>query len=138
MYPAFLVAPTFVVLVACIRYYAADDKKLFSQIGLSFAVVYAAVIMIDYFIQWIVIEPSILSGETAGLALFTQYNPHGILVALESLGYLAMNGALLYVAAVFARGKTRARATMAVRGKFFRGGRIVCRPLSAGIWHCHV
>jgi hypothetical protein len=46
-----------------------------------------------------------LSGETAGLALFTQYNPHGILVALESLAYLIMNGAFLFVAAVFAGGR---------------------------------
>ena len=105
MYPAFLLAPTFVVLIACIHVYAADDKKLFSQIGLSFAVVYAAVITTDYFIQWTVIEPSILSGETAGLALFTQYNPHGLLVALESLAYLMMNGAFLFVAAVFAGGR---------------------------------
>ena len=71
MYPAFLLAPTFVVLVACIHSYAADDREVFSQIALSFAVVYAAVITTDYFIQWTVVEPSILSGETAGLALFT-------------------------------------------------------------------
>jgi len=89
--------------MACIHYYAADDKKLFSQIGLSFAVVYAAVITTDYFIQWTVVEPSILSGETAGLALFTQYNPHGLVVALEGLGYLMMNGAFLF-AAVFLLG----------------------------------
>ena len=75
MYPAFLLAPTFVVLVACIHSYAADDRKVFSQIAVSFAVVYAAVITTDYFIRWTVVEPSILSGETAGLALFTQYNP---------------------------------------------------------------
>jgi len=105
MYPAFLLAPTFVVLTACIHSYAADDKKFFSQIALSFAVVYAAVITTDYFIQWTVVEPSILSGETAGLALFTQYNPHGLRVALEGLGYLMMNGAFLFVAAVFAGGR---------------------------------
>ena len=105
MYPGFLLAPIFVVLVACIHYYAADDKKLFSQIALSFAIIYAAVITTDYFIQLTVIEPSILSGETAGLALFTEYNPHGLLVALESLGYLMMNGAFLFAAAVFAGGR---------------------------------
>ena len=105
MYPAFLVAPTFVVLMACVHFYAGDDKKLFSQIALSFAVIYAAVITTDYFIQWTVVEPSIVSGESAGLALFVQYNPHGLLVALESLAYLVMNGAFLFVAAVFAGGR---------------------------------
>ena len=105
MYPAFLLAPTFVVLVACIHSYAADDRKVFSQIALSFAVVYAAVITTGYFIQWTVVEPSILGGETAGLALFTQYNPHGLVVSLESLAYLTMNGAFLFAAAVFAGGR---------------------------------
>ncbi len=105
MYPAFLLAPTFVVLVACIHSYAADERKVFSQIALSFAVVYAAVITTDYFIQWTVVEPSILSGETAGLALFTQYNPHGLVVSLESLAYLMMNGAFVFAAAVFAGGR---------------------------------
>lgn len=105
MYPAFLLAPTFVVLMACIHAFAADDKQVFGQIGLSFAVVYAALIMSDYFIQWTVIQPSLLSGETANLALFTQYNPHGIFIALEGLGYLAMNGAFLFAAAVFASGR---------------------------------
>jgi hypothetical protein len=42
---------------------------------------------------------------TAGLALFTQYNPHGLMVALEGLGYLMMSGALLFAAAVFAGGR---------------------------------
>jgi len=102
MYPAFLLAPTFVVLVACIHSYAADDRKVFSQIALSFAVVYAAVITTDYFIQWTVVEPSILGRETAGLALFTQYNPHGLVVSLGSLAYLMMNGAFFFAAAVFA------------------------------------
>ena len=105
LYPAFLLAPTFVVLMACVHYYAADDRKVFSQVGLSFALVYAAVITMDYFIQWTVILPSILSRETEGLSLFTQYNPHGLFVALESLGYLMMNVAFLFAAAVFAGGR---------------------------------
>ena len=105
MYPAFLLAPTVVVLVASIHYHAADDKKAFSLIAVSFAIVYAAVITSDYFIQWTVVAPSIASGETAGLALWTQYNPHGLLVSLESLGYLALSGALLFAAMVLSGGK---------------------------------
>ena len=48
LYPGFLLAPAFVVLMVCIHYYAADDKKIFSQIGLSFALIYAAVITTDH------------------------------------------------------------------------------------------
>jgi hypothetical protein len=32
-------------------------------------------------------QPSLLKGETEGLTLFLQYNPDGIFIALEDLGY---------------------------------------------------
>jgi hypothetical protein len=102
MYPALLLTPLFVVLMACIHHSAEGDKKLFSIIGLSFAVIAAAMITIDYFIQLTVIQPSLLSGETDGLSLVSQYNPHGIFIALEALGYTMMSVAFLFAAAVFA------------------------------------
>jgi hypothetical protein len=101
MYPALLLTPIFVVLMACIHQYASGDKKLFSLIGLSFAIIAAAVITIDYFIQLTVIQPSLLRGETDGLSLVSQYNPHGIFIALEALGYLMLSVAFVFAAAVF-------------------------------------
>ncbi len=105
LYPGFLLAPIFVVLMASIHQYALADKKIFSQIGLLFALTYATAIIIDYFIQFAVVEPSILSGESTGLSLFTQYNPHGLFIALEGVGYLMMSTALLFMAPVFVRGR---------------------------------
>jgi hypothetical protein len=105
LYPGFMLALAFVVLMACIHYYAPEGRRLFSQIGLAFAIVYATVITLDYFLQITVVQPGILSGETAGLSLFTQYNPHGIFIALEALGYFMMSVAFLFVAGVFARGR---------------------------------
>jgi hypothetical protein len=103
MVPALLMALLFVVLVACIHQYAALDKKVFSQIALSFAVMAATAHAINYFIQLAVVEPSLLRGELEGLALFSQYNPHGIFIALEDVGYLMMGIAFLFVGAVFDR-----------------------------------
>jgi hypothetical protein len=105
LYPGFLLAFSFVILMASIHHYASNDRKVFSQIGLSFALVYAVVIAADYFIQFFVVIPSLLSGETAGLSLLTQYNPHGIFIALEGIGYFMMSAALLSSACVFTRGK---------------------------------
>jgi hypothetical protein len=96
-----LLAPLFVVVMACIHHYASSDKQLFSLIGLSFAAVAAALITTDYFIQLTVIQPSLLRGETAGISLISQYNPHGIFIALEALGYLLMSVAFVFAAAVF-------------------------------------
>ena len=105
LYPGILLALTFVLLMTCIHRQASQDKKIFSQIGLSFALIYAVAITTDYFIQLAVVQPSILNGETSGLSLFTMYNPHGIFLAIESLGYLMLSVSLLFTAAVFAKGK---------------------------------
>jgi hypothetical protein len=110
MYPAFLMALLFVVLVACIHHYAAVDEQVFSQIALSFAVISAAAHAINYFIQLAVVQPSLLKGEVEGLSLWSQYNPHGVFIALEDVGYLMMGVAFLFVAAVFSRRKKLERA----------------------------
>ena len=103
MYPAFLMSLLFVVLVICIHHYTSADKWVFSQVALSFAVISAAVH--TDFIQLAVIQPSLLKGELQGLSLFSQYNPHGIFIALEDVGYLMMGVAFLFIALVFSRRK---------------------------------
>ena len=112
--PGILLAPTFVVLMACIHAHAGEQERTYSRIGLSFALVYAVVILVDYYLQLTVVAPSLQAGETEGLSLFTQYNPHGLFIALETLGYSMMTVALLFAAPVFAGG----RAERAIRGLF--------------------
>jgi len=112
--PGILLVPTFVVLMACIHAYAAEPKQIYSRIGLSFAVVYAVVILVDYYLQLTVVVPSLQAGETEGLSLFTQYDPHGLFIALETLGYSMMTVAFLFAAPAFAGG----RAERAIRGLF--------------------
>ncbi len=105
LYPGFLLAPILVVLLACVHGYADADQRVFSRVGLSLSILYAAVIMVDYFIQLTVVVPSLQAGETAGLSLLTQYNPHGIFITFEALGYFLLIAALLFVAPVFGGGR---------------------------------
>ncbi len=115
--PGILLVPTFVVLMGCIHDYAAEPKKVYSRIGLSFALVYAVVILVDYFLQLAVVVPSLQAGETEGLSLFTQYDPHGLFIALEALGYSMMTVAFLFTTPVFAGG----RAERAISWLFVSG-----------------
>jgi hypothetical protein len=39
--------------------------------------------------------PSLLKGEVGNLSLLSQYNPHGLFIALEDTSYLIMAVALL-------------------------------------------
>ena len=101
MYPATLLMGIFVVLMACIHQVAAEGKRLYSQVALVFAAMAATVLATDYYIQLATLQPSLIKGEVEGLALITQYNPHGIFIALEELGYLLMSLAFLFVGVVF-------------------------------------
>jgi hypothetical protein len=97
MYPALLMVFAFVVLLACVYSGGTEQSKVFGLIALVFSVMCATVIAIDYVIQLVVIQPSLLKGETASLSLFTQYNPHGIFLGMEDLGYLMLSVAFLFV-----------------------------------------
>ena len=104
MYPASLMAFLFVVVVACLHDRAAGERRVFSQVGLACAVIAAGALVSDYAIQLAVMQPSLLHGETGNLSLFSQYNPHGVFIALEDLGYLLMGVAFAFLAAALDRG----------------------------------
>lgn len=101
MYPAMLLTALYLVLIACIHHYAPREKEIYSQISLAFAIISSMVLFADYFVQISVIQPSLLKGETDGIALMSQYNPHGVFIALEDLGYLLMSVSFLCAAPVF-------------------------------------
>jgi len=110
MYPAILLAILFLALIVCIHQYASNDKKIFSLIGLSFSLVSAIALITDYYIQISVIQPSLVSGETEGIAILTQYNPHGVFIALEEVGYIMMSVTFISLVPVFSGSNTLERA----------------------------
>lgn len=115
MYLAIVMILVYVVLMAAIHSYAVEQKKIFSQIALSFAIITAIILIGDYYVQFSVVPISLMSGETEGVTLLTQYNPHGIFIALEELGYIMMSISFLFIAPVFAN---RNRLETAIRWIF--------------------
>ncbi|MCX6649312.1 MAG: hypothetical protein NTV61_07990 [Candidatus Bathyarchaeota archaeon] len=116
--PSLLLAPTFVVMMLCIHHYASDDRKTLSQLGLSFAIICAAILSIHYYIQLTVVRQGLLSNETAGLWQFAAPNPHSFFWSLAALGYGFMGLALLCVAPVFAGKSERALKWLFVANGF--------------------
>ena len=98
---AIMLVLAYVTLIVSIHSYASSQKKIFSQVGLSFALIAAVILAIDYYIQFSVIPMSLMNNETEGLAVLIQYNPHGVFLALEELGYLVMSLSFLFMAPVF-------------------------------------
>lgn len=118
MLPAMLLLVVYLILVVSIHAYAAQHKKIYSQIGLSFALIAAGILLIDYYVQFSVVPISLMNQETDGLALLTQYNPHGIFIVLEELGFLLMSLSFLFLAPVFA---SEGRLASVVRWVFLAG-----------------
>lgn len=118
MYPAIILTLLYMVLFVCIKQYSPMNKKIFGQLGLTFASMAGTIIVLDYFIQVSVIQPSILRGEREGIAILTQYNPHGIFIALEEIGYLLMSLSFLCVVPVFSK---TPRLENIIRWIFFAG-----------------
>ena len=115
--PSLVLAPTFIVLMVSIHYYAAQEKRIWSHLGIVFAIVYAVMASLNYIIQLTVVRLSILNKETDGLAMFVMGNSHSIFWALAS-AYAFMNLAMLFAAPVFEGRKLERR----IRLLFYANG----------------
>jgi hypothetical protein len=101
MFLAIILIITYLILIVSIHSFANSTKQIFSRISLAFTIISSAVLVSCYYIQFNVVPASLKNGETDGIALITQYNPNGIFIALEELGYILMSFAFLFIAPVF-------------------------------------
>lgn len=106
MYPAILATMLYVIFFALVHVLTFKDYKGYSLIGFGFALIASTILLLDYFVQLFVIQPSILNGEFEGLALWSQYNPHGLFIVLEEAGYFMMSVSFLFTGLSF-RDKTK-------------------------------
>ena len=91
------------MFMAAHHHLAPVGKKLFALISFSFALISATVLLLAYFVQFSVVPVSMMHGEPEGIALLTQYNGHGLFIAMEELGYITMALSFLFLSFVFTR-----------------------------------
>jgi uncharacterized membrane protein len=102
--PAIFLAPTMVILMACIHAVTPEKQQVFSLISLAFTSIYAAIIPTNYYLQLFVVRLNLQSGTLDGLDLLAQPNLHSVFFALETLGYAFLSLATLFVSPVFKGG----------------------------------
>jgi hypothetical protein len=95
-----LLAPSFVVLMVCVHYAAPAEKRIWSHIGIAFAILYAALVSIVYVTWLFVVEPHVLRGQANQVALLI-FAPGSFLQMVDGLGYTFMGVALFFAAPVF-------------------------------------
>ncbi len=101
MYPATFLLLVYLVLMMSIHHSSSPEKKIFSHLGMLFAFSSALIFAVDYFLQLSVIQPSLLRGEVDGISLLSQFNPHGIFIAMEEISFMLMSLSFLFMAPVF-------------------------------------
>lgn len=111
MYTAILLMLSFTALVAAVHQNAGPEQRIYSVLALCAGVASSTVLLIDYFIQVTVMQPSLEKDQVDGWAMLTQYNPNGVFIALEELGYLLMSLTLLCLAPVFTK-RTRTERSL--------------------------
>ncbi len=100
LYPALALQVAFLLLVAVLAGGATRDRPVPAVAALAFAVLGAGLLVADYGLQLVVVQPSLLAGESQGLTLLSQYNPHGLFIGLENLGYAAVAVAFVFLGAL--------------------------------------
>lgn len=101
MYLAIFQLFTFLMFIVSNHYVAAHERKIFSSLSTAFALISTIVLLISYYVQFSVVPVSMMHGEKEGIALITQYNGHGIFIAMEELGYITMSISLLFLGLSF-------------------------------------
>lgn len=118
MFPCFVLAPSMLVMMTCLHHLAPQDRKILSLLALVFTIVYAAQITYNYYTQLAAIGPSLMSGQTQGLAIHAFFNPNSIPLNLELLGYGMLSVGMIFAAFLFHGSK----ADTAIRWLFLVNG----------------
>lgn len=92
-----LLAFSFIAVMVSIHNYAPPERKIWSQIGLSFVIVYAALLTWNYYLQLTVVRNNPQLYEW----LTMDFTPDTAFWSLETVGYTLMGLATLFALPVF-------------------------------------
>jgi len=96
----FILTSIFLIVIICIYYTAPDDKKIFGHIGLAFAIIYATMISMNYFIQLTFVRFGVFNTD-----VFSITDPQSMMMTIEILGYFFMGLSTLFIAPIFESGR---------------------------------
>lgn len=106
---AFLQALLVLVLAMAIHEYAPSGQKILTRLGMAFALTFALLSSLHYYVQWVGVRQSLLRSDLEGLGLFVQFNFDSPLSAINMLGWMFFYGlTTLVLAPIF--GQTRIEA----------------------------
>lgn len=101
MFAALPLTVSYLVMVISVYVVYSTRRRILGLTGVAFALMSTLLLFTDYFVQVSVVQPSLLAREYDGIALLSQFNPHGLFIALEEVGFLFSIVALACIASLF-------------------------------------
>lgn len=101
--PSLLLAPSFLLLILSIHYYAPEERKIWSHAGLVFATVYTVMVSINYYVQLTLVVPHLIRGEIDSIQPFLFIPFDSFIYSVDVLGYSFMSLSTLFTAFVFTK-----------------------------------
>lgn len=98
--PSLFLAPSFLIMMVSVHYYAPAERKIWSHIGLLFSLAYFVFVTIVYFTVLTVTMPYTLNGQGDEVAVL-RYIPRSFLSGIDALGYTCMSLGTLFSSFVF-------------------------------------
>ena len=99
--PSLLLAPSFVAMMVSVNALVPSARRIWSQIGVAFACIYAPLCAAAYIVELFVVEPRVLRGQTTEIALLTLVRGDSVFNAIDGIGYVFMCLATLVTAPAF-------------------------------------
>jgi hypothetical protein len=95
------------IVMLCIHDAAPVQRRILSNTGVAFILVYTAIASLNYFTQLTVMRFQNVYGPIQGLALFNNGNQHSMVWEMEAIEYAFQGVAFLFIASLFKGNRLR-------------------------------
>lgn len=89
---AFLQALLVFVISVALHDFSSQNQKILTRLAMAFALAFALLASMHYFVQWTSVRQSILHNDLDGLGLFVQFNFNSPMSAINMLGWMFFYG----------------------------------------------
>ncbi len=83
--PSLLLAPSFLVMLACVNAVVSSERQIWSQLGVAFGCVYVPLCVAAYVVELFVVQPRVLRGATGEMALLTLVRSDSVFNAIDGV-----------------------------------------------------
>ena len=99
--PSLFLGSAFLILMICIHQLSSPDRRVWSHAAVAFAIIYAGLISMNYFVQLTWVVPRLEAARARGLEPFLFKPFDSFMYSVDLLGYSFMSVAAFFAAKVF-------------------------------------